>query len=81
VHDLKRAAEEQYRQLVTHPGLTPEQVEAGARALRAEVERTMREMMGETAYQQYLRQGGYWVERLSAVPTASNAPAPPTVPQ
>ncbi|MCX8157836.1 MAG: hypothetical protein N3J91_15590 [Verrucomicrobiae bacterium] len=81
VHDLKQAAEEQYRQLVTHPGLTAEQMAAGAQALRAEVERTMREVMGETAYQEYLRRGGYWVERLSAVPVNSNPPAPPTVPQ
>jgi hypothetical protein len=81
VHDLKRAAEEQYRLLVTNPGLTAEQVEAGAQALRAEVERTMREVMGETAYQEYRRRGGQWVERLSAVPQASNTPALPTVPQ
>lgn len=83
VHDLKRAAEEQYRLLITNPGLTPEQIEAGAQALRAEVERTMREVMGETAYQEYLRRGGHWVERLSAVPQAPNAPAAPapTAPQ
>lgn len=81
VHDLRRAAEEQYRQLLAHPGLSPEQVEAGAQALRAEVERTMREMMGERAYEEYLRQGGRWVERLGAVPVGSNSPAVPTVPQ
>lgn len=64
VYDMKRTAEEQRRLLLADELLTPEQKAAAFEALQAETERSVMEVMGEQAYQDYQRRGGNWLQNL-----------------
>ncbi len=70
--DMKKAAEEQAKQLRADKNLSPDQRTAALRAIRDETERSVKGVLGEKGYASYERnRGTYWLNNLSP-----EAPAP-----
>ncbi|HWH69929.1 MAG TPA: hypothetical protein VNT26_11115, partial [Candidatus Sulfotelmatobacter sp.] len=57
VYELKRTLESLNNQVRTNASLTPEQKETALKAMRAETEKEVKGLLGETAYQYYLWKG------------------------
>jgi hypothetical protein len=63
--DMRQAAEEEKRQLLSNKDISPERVEVALKAIQAETEKTARATLGEQAYSQY-SQSATWIQNLGA---------------
>jgi hypothetical protein len=63
VFDVKRAFEESARQLRENTALTEEERAAAQEVIRQATERTVRQTLGDRAFQTYQRYGGDWLGR------------------
>lgn len=63
---VKTAAEEQASKLRQDQSLSTEQRQAAAKAIQAETEKAVTEMLGERGYKSYVNSGGYWVRNVGS---------------
>ncbi len=63
VADMRQAAEEEKRQLLTNKDIPPERIAVALKAIQAETEKAARAAMGEEAYAQYSRSAA-WIQNL-----------------
>lgn len=63
--DMRQAAEEQKRQLLSNKDIPPERIEVALKAIQAETEKTARATLGDQAFAQY-SQGTKWIQNLDA---------------
>lgn len=61
---VKTAAEEQAGKLRQDQSLSTEQRLAASKAIQAETEKAVTEMLGERGYKSYLNSGGYWMRNI-----------------
>jgi hypothetical protein len=64
VYDMKKGAEDAARRLQQDETLTPEQRKEALKAIRTETEAAVAEKMGDKAFKNYKRSGGYWMNNL-----------------
>lgn len=74
VYAMKRTAEQQAAEIRANIELSREQRTAALQAIRAETETTMRQTLGDTAWDQYNRPNNTWWLR-SIAPSPNSAPA------
>lgn len=71
VYDMKKAAEDQAKQIRTDQTLSSEQRTAALRGIREETERAVKGVFGEKGYATYERNNGtFWLNGLSPDPAA-----------
>lgn len=63
---VKTAAEEQASKLRQDQSLSAEQRQAAAKAIQAETEKAVTEMLGERGYKSYLNSGGFWMRNVGS---------------
>lgn len=63
---VKTAAEEQASKLRQDQSLSTEQRLAASKAIQAETEKAVTEMLGERGYKSYVNSGGYWVRNVGS---------------
>ncbi len=63
---VKTAAEEQANKLRQDESLSPEQRQAAAKAIQAETEKAVTEMLGDRGYKSYVNSGGYWLRNIGS---------------
>ncbi|HEY6167178.1 MAG TPA: hypothetical protein VI454_04005 [Verrucomicrobiae bacterium] len=68
VYDMKAVVEDQSRKIQRDKALTPEARNDALRAMRAETEKSIVELIGERGFKAYKRQGGYWVNNIAPRP-------------
>ena len=61
--DMRRAAEDEKRQLLANKDIAPERVADALKAIQAEAQRAARQALGEQAYQQY-SQTATWLQTI-----------------
>ncbi len=72
VYEFKRIAIENRARVAGNRSLTPDQQQAALNAMAAETEQTVRAVLGEKAYQTYLRSGqGKWIQGLGEGPASA----------
>jgi hypothetical protein len=65
VYDLKKVAQEQKQRLLADRTLSNEARTAALQAMQAETDRTIAGVMGNDAYQDYVKGRGRWIQGLS----------------
>jgi hypothetical protein len=65
VYEMRRSAEEARRQVESNPALAPEVRQATLQALAEETKRSVSQSLGESAWTEYQRREGSWIDRLS----------------
>ena len=65
VFDMKRAVEDQVRQLTSDQTIDRDERSAMLKNISAETEKAMIESLGEKAFQEYKRIAGFWMEGIS----------------
>jgi len=64
VYDMKKAAEDAVKRLQQDETLTPEQRKEAFKTIRTETEAAVAEKIGDKAFKNYKRSGGYWMNNL-----------------
>lgn len=64
VYHFKALIEEQHREIVADPDLTPEDRAEAIQLLAAEARDVVREKLGQRGYDAYLENGGLWLQHL-----------------
>jgi hypothetical protein len=65
IADMKQQVEGATREIQRNTALTPEQRSAALKAIQAETQKSLNDMLGERRAKGYVRSGGYWIQRLS----------------
>jgi hypothetical protein len=65
VYDIKKAAEDQAKQLQTDSNLQPKERQEALKKLRADTETEIGTMIGDKNLEKYKRRGGHWISNLS----------------
>ena len=61
--DMRKAAEDQKRELLSNKDIAPERVEVALKAIQAETEQAARTALGDQAFGQY-SQSARWIQNL-----------------
>lgn len=64
IYDMKKGAENATKRLQQDETLTPEQRKEALKSIRTETEAAVLEKMGDKAFKNYKRSGGYWMNNL-----------------
>ena len=73
VFDARESAQESLRQLENNPALTPDQRRQNTLRIRTETINAFKNILGETAYNHYLRNGDKWFTELASNPAREGA--------
>jgi hypothetical protein len=65
IYDLKTALEESAKTLRDNANLGSEQRKQALQEIRAKAEASVKFSLGDTVYQKYLNNGGYWIQNLA----------------
>ena len=65
VFDMKRAVEDQVRQIMGDQNMDREERSSVLKNISAETEKAMTEALGEKAFQEYKRIAGFWMEGIA----------------
>lgn len=65
IYDYKSIAEDGVKKLRENKDLTNEQRQAALQDIRTETENTLKQTLGEKAYKNYLKNGGWWINNLA----------------
>jgi hypothetical protein len=63
---MRKAAEDQAREIQTNQALSPADREDLLKSIRAETERSLTQTLGEDAYKLYRKRFGYWLDQMTA---------------
>ncbi|HTG44279.1 MAG TPA: hypothetical protein VK633_07075 [Verrucomicrobiae bacterium] len=75
VYEMRRAAEDAHRQVESNPSLSPEARQAALQALAEETRRSVSQSLGESAWKEYQRREGSWIDRLNRGDSRNSDPA------
>ena len=73
VYDYKSTAEDTVKQLRANKDMSNEQRQAALQQIRTETEATLKQTLGEKAYNSYLKNGGWWINNISPKQSSGTA--------
>jgi hypothetical protein len=68
IYDLKDKAEAGAKAFAADTAMTAEQRQEALKQIRTETEETIKQTLGDTVYQRYLKNGGWWLRTLGSMP-------------